>query len=409
MFKADNQIVGLEIGTSKVCAIIGRMDKDGRLSIAGIGQSVSRGVRKGEIIDKDLAIVDVRNALTEAEEKWDCEIDSLYLGVTGQHIKSMNNKGAHTILSKDKIIRQSDLTAVLRNAQVVSLESGRTIIHSLRQNYFIDGRGGITHPVDLTGSRLEVGVHIIHGQTPRIELPKFIIEKLQLNIDGIVFNGLASSLAVLTEEQMQQGVLLIDFGAGTIEYVVFIDGVVYFSGVIAVGGDHITNDLALGLKISLGQAEQLKIKLCTDARCDNIFDPSNKALLAEIEGLENINIDNVIQIIAARIIETFKIIEKEISRECLLEYLGAGIVLCGGSARIPGIAKLASHVFKLPATLARISSIESIDSRLDKYEFATALGLVKFGAMQKSVSVSNKNPTILKKVLNVFKFGGKNE
>src|SRR5262245_1687840 len=260
MFDSSSIIIGLEIGTSKVCAVVGEFNAEGALNIVGLGQARSRGVRKGEIADTSVAEEDVRHAIVEAEQMADVEIRSVFLGVTGGHIRGFNNRGVHPIVSADREISPEDVQDVIKNAKTINLPAQNHVIHAIRQHFLVDGQDGITNPVGMLGSRVEVDVHVVHGNLNRLQNAIRTVKGLQLEVDEIVFNGLASSLALLTNEQKELGALVIDIGGGTTEYVVYGDGVIKHAGVLAVGGDHVSNDLAYGLKVPLGRAEQLKIE-----------------------------------------------------------------------------------------------------------------------------------------------------
>src|SRR6476660_2480724 len=261
MFDSNSSIiVGLEIGTSKVCAVVGDFSPDGALNIVGLGQARSRGVRKGEISDASLCEEDVRQAIVEAEQMADVEIRSVYLAVTGSHLRGFNNRGVHPVVSVDREISPEDVEDVIKNAKTINLPAQNHVIHAIRQHFLVDGHNGITNPVGMLGARVEVDVHVVHGNLNRLQNAIRTVKGLQLEVDDIVFNGLASSLAVLNNDQKELGSLVIDIGGGTTEYVVYGNGIIKHTGVLAVGGDHISNDLAYGLKVPLSRAEQLKIE-----------------------------------------------------------------------------------------------------------------------------------------------------
>src|SRR3954462_3657691 len=261
MFDSSSIIVGLEIGTSKICAVVGELNPDSSgLNIVGLGQAKSRGVRKGEICDAPAVEEDIRNAIVEAEQMADVEIRSVYLGVTGGHVRGFNNRGVHPVVSADREISEDDVQDVIKNAKTINLPAQHHVIHAIRQHFLVDGQDGITNPVGMLGSRVEVDVHEVHGNLNRLQNAIRVVKGLQLEVDDIVFNGLAASLALLTNEQKELGSLVIDIGGGTTEYVVYTDGIIKHTGVLAVGGDHVSNDLAYGLKVPLSRAEQLKIE-----------------------------------------------------------------------------------------------------------------------------------------------------
>jgi len=382
MFDPASLIVGLEIGTSKVCAVVGEINAAGALNLVGLGQSPSHGVRKGEIVDVSVAGEDVRNAIVEAEQMADAEIRSVYLGVSGVHIRGFNNRGVHPVVSADREIAEEDVQDVIKNAKAINLPAQNAVLHAVRQHFTVDTQDGIVNPVGLSGARLEVDVHVVHGNTNRLQNPVRVVKGLQLEVEAIVFNGLAASLALLTSEQKEMGALVIDLGGGTTNYAVYADGIIKHTGVLAVGGDHISNDLAYGLKVPLGRAETLKIEhgsaLVEDGIKGHTITLSNELGLP----VKTINLEHLRRVMSARLEEIFQLIEQDIARARLIDHLRAGVFVCGGGARVPGILKLAERVFQLPASSATASSINGIKSALDQPEFATAIGLVKYGSFQ---------------------------
>jgi cell division protein FtsA len=382
MFDPDSIIVGLEIGTSKVCAVVGEVNPSGALNIIGIGQSRSRGVRKGEISDASTAAEDVRSAIVEAEQMADAEIRSVYLGVTGGHIRGFSNRGVHPVVSADREITREDVEDVIKNAKAINLPAENYVLHAIRQHFFVDGQDGIVDPVGMLGARVEVDMHVVHGHFNRLQNPIRAVKGMQVEVEAIVFNGLSSSLALLSNEQKELGALVIDMGGGTTEYVVYKGGIIKHTGVLAVGGDHISNDLAYGLRVPLGKAEELKIQHGAAA-----VQESDKGQTVTTNNelglpLKSVNLEHLRRIMALRLEEVFDLIEQELVEANLLEYLRAGVVICGGGARIPGIQQLAERIFRLPALLGKTSSIAGLKSALDQPEFAAAIGLVKFGSFQ---------------------------
>src|SRR6266571_5133729 len=260
MFDPSSIIVGLEVGTSKVCAVVGELSSEGALNLIGVGQARSRGVRKGEIADPPTAEEDVRQAIVEAEQMADVEIRSVHLGVTGGHLRGFNNRGVHPVASADREISEDDVQDVIKNAKTINLPAQNHVIHAIRQHFLVDGQDGITNPVGMLGARVEVDVHVVHGNLNRLQNAIRTVKGLQLEVDDIIFSGLASALALLSNEQKELGSLVIDIGGGTTEYVVYANGIIKHTGVLAVGGDHVSNDLAYGLKVPLSRAEQLKLE-----------------------------------------------------------------------------------------------------------------------------------------------------
>jgi len=382
MFDPSSIIVGLEIGTSKICAVVGEVNPSGALNIIGVGQARSRGVRKGEIADASVASEDIRNAIVEAEQMADVEIRSVYLGVTGGHLRGFNNRGVHPVVSSDREISKEDVEDVIKNAKAINLPAENYVLHAIRQHFLVDGQEGIVDPVGLLGARVEVDMHVVHGNFNRFQNPIRMVKGLQIEVEAIVFNGLACSLALLTNEQKEMGALVIDLGGGATEYVVYSGGVIKHTGVLAVGGDHLSNDLAYGLKIPLGRAEELKIKhgaaLVEEADKGQTVTTNNEVGLP----VKTVNLEHLRRIMALRVEEIFELIEQELRQAELAHYLRAGVLICGGGARIPGIQKVAERIFQLPASLGKANSINGLKSALDQPEFATAIGLVKFGSFQ---------------------------
>jgi cell division protein FtsA len=389
MFDASPVIVGLEIGTSKICAVVGELSAAGNLNIVGLGQSRSRGVRKGEIADASTVADDIRNAIVEAEQMADVEIRSLFLGVTGGHLRGFTNRGVHPVVSADREICEEDVEDVIKNAKAINLPAENYVLHAIRQHFLVDGQDGIVDPVGMLGARVEVDVHVVHGNFNRFQNPIRAVKGLQLEVDAIVFNGLGSSLALLTPEQKELGALVIDIGGGTTEYVVHTGGIVKHAGVLAVGGDHVSNDLAYGLKIPLSKAEELKIK--HGAASVEEADKGQTVTTQSELGLpgKTINLEHLRRIMSLRLEEIFEFIEDDLARAGLLDYLRAGVFICGGGARIAGIQELAERFFHMPASLGKTNSISGLKSALDQPEFATAIGLVKFGSMQQKKRARN--------------------
>ena len=382
MFEDSNIVVGLEIGTSKICVVVGEQNAEGAVNIIGLGQSLSSGVRKGEICDTEKVEQEVRAAIFEAEQMADVEIRSVYLGVTGGHIRGFNNRGVHPVVSADREISDDDVQDVIKNAKAINLPAENTVVHAVRQHFFVDGQDGVTNPVGMLGARLEVDMHVIHGHANRLQNAIRLVRATQLEVNEIVFNGIASALALLTSEQKELGALVIDIGGGTTEYVVYSDGVIRHTGVLAVGGDHVSNDLAYGLKVPLSRAEKLKREhgsafITGEAKGQSISITNELGLT-----LKTVNLEHLQHIMSLRLEELFEIIAHELEKAGLTDYLRAGVFLCGGSSRVPGIAKLAERVFQMNVTHGHAGSMSGITTALDQPEFAAAIGLVKYGSLK---------------------------
>ncbi len=381
MFDNSSIIVGLEIGTSKVCAVVGELGAEGALNIVGLGQARSRGVRKGEIADAPLTEEDVRRAIVEAEQMADVEIRSCYLGVTGAHIRGFNNRGVHPVVSSDREITEEDVQDVIKNAKAINIPAQNYVVHAIRQHFCVDGQDGISNPVGMLGSRVEVDVHVVHGIFNRLQNPVRLVKGLQLEVDGIVFSGIASALALLSNDQKELGSLVIDMGGGTTEYVLYSGGIIKHTGVLAVGGDHVSNDLAYGLKVPLSRAEKLKIEHGS-ALLDESAKGQSVTLTGESGAMKVISLENLRRIMMLRLEEIFQLIAQDLDQAGVLNFMRSGVFLCGGAARIPNIARLAEQVLEVPVTLGKANSISGLKSALDQPEFAAGIGLVKFGSFQ---------------------------
>jgi cell division protein FtsA len=312
----------------------------------------------------------------------DVEIRNVYLGVTGAHIRGFNNRGVHPVVSADREISEDDVQDVVKNAKAINLPTENNVVHAIRQHFFVDGHHGVTNPVGMLGSRLEVDVHVVHGNTNRLQNAIRLVRGLQLQVDEIVFNGLASSLALLSNEQKELGALVIDIGGGTTDYVVYVGGVIKHTGVLAVGGDHVSNDLAYGLKVPLSRAEKLKKE-----NGSAIVDESTKGQTLTITNelgmpLKTVNVGHLQRIMSLRIEEIFQLIEQDLEAAGLCNYLRAGVFITGGGARIPHVARLAERVLQMPVSLGQTNSVSGLKSALDQPEFAAAIGLVKFGSFK---------------------------
>lgn len=382
MFDSSSIMVGLEIGTSKVCVVVGDMNDEGALNIIGVGQSKSRGVRKGEIVDTRAVEEDVRHAVTEAEHNADVEVRSVYLGVSGGHIRGFNNRGVHPVMSADREILDFDVQDVVKNAKAINLPQDNTVIHAIRQHFLVDGQDGVKDPVGMLGARLEVDVHVIHGHLNRLQNAIRVVKGMQLEVDEVVFNGLASSLAVLTPAEKELGSLVIDMGGGTTSYVVYSGGVIKHSGVIAVGGDHVTNDLAFGLKVPQSRADQLKIEN-GHALLDGSVAGQKLKITSDLGlPLNTINLGHLRRIMSLRLEETFQLIAQDVEQAGLLDYIRAGVFLVGGGSRVPEVTRLAEQILQLPVCIGRTTNISGLSSSMDKPELATAIGLVRFASFK---------------------------
>ena len=382
MFGQSKIIVGLEIGTSKVCAVVGELDDDGNLSFLGVGTAPSRGsVRKGEIINTELAEQVIHMALADAEERANIEIGGVYLGVTGAHIKGYNNRGVHPIASLEREIDEDDIRKVVHNAQP-QLTEDQSVLHTIRQHFGVDGQEGVESPVGRLASRLEVEVHVVCGQTTRIQNPVRVVKGLGIEVEDIAFNGRVSALAAVTPQLREQGVILIDLGAGTTEYAVYLNGSLRHSGVLGVGGEHVSNDIGVGLKLSHGRAEKLKLEYGSAIINPNVA--GRTVNFSSDVGLDDksVKVGHLHQIMNARLAELFHLIRSELMKEELLKRIRGGVLLTGGGAHTPQIDVLGQQIFKTDVIIGRDLSENGPNNILDQPEYTAAIGLVKYGVQQ---------------------------
>ncbi|MDQ3623384.1 MAG: cell division protein FtsA [Verrucomicrobiota bacterium] len=379
----EDIVVGLEIGTSKVCAVVAETRHDGTIKIFGVGQAPSRGVRKGEIVDFETAGKCVREALADAEEKSDVMIRSVYLAVSGGHIESFNNRGAVTIPEDRDEICEEDFEDVQAAAREVSIPAPNMFLHSILQHYYVDGQDGVLNPIGMMGRKLEADFHIIHGVGTRIKNTVRCVKELDIEVEDVVFAPLAAAQVVLDLNQKNLGAVVIDMGGGTTGYVVYVDGAIKQSGSLGVGGDHITNDLSLGLRIPMAKAEKLKIEegSVTLGTCF----PGETVVLKDETGFAGKDIEREMlnTIIHCRARETFELVKRELDKANYLDFLGGGLLLTGGCSMISGINQLAEEVFRMPAHLTRAQTVSGVTSAFENPQFSTAIGLVKYAqAMQ---------------------------
>jgi cell division protein FtsA len=380
---SSDLMVGLEIGTSKICVVVGEGRPDGTIKILGVGQAPSRGVRKGEIVDFETAMKCVHEAVVDAETKSDVMIRSVYVGVTGAHIQSFNNRGMVTLPEDRDEIDEQDIEDVKINAREVSIPAQNAFLHSIIQHYHVDGQEGVLNPVGMLGQKLEADFHIIHGVRTRIQNTIRCVKELPLEVEDVVFTALASAQVVLTQHQKNLGALVIDIGGGTSDYILYVDGAVKQSGVLAVGGDHITNDISMGLRIPMTRAEKLKVEEGSVTLGNAL--PGETILLKDDSGFagKEIERETLNTIIHLRLRETFELMKRKLEEEPFINYIGEGVFITGGCSHLNGIDHLAEEIFELPARVAHAQTMSGLTSAFENPQFSAAIGLIKYAqAMQ---------------------------
>ena len=379
--------VGLDIGTTKVCTVVGHGDDDGKITVTGMGLVPSRGMRKGVVIDVEDTVAAVRESVERARHMAGYDFRSVAVGVTGDHIQSSNLRGTVTVAGEDGIISPADVERVLQ-AAALDVPREREIIHSLPRYFAVDGQRGVRRPVGMRGRRLEVESHIVTGTASFLQNVVQCVEGANLKVGSLVLEPIATSEAVATSDERDLGVALIDIGGGTSDIAVFVEGSIAYSGVISVGGNHVTRDISIGLRTPFDIAERLKIER-------GVASPS---LIAHGEALEvmtagsgeRLRLPRAVlgEIIEARMSELFEMARDMIGEAGLLNRLPAGIVLTGGGALLPGALELAGEIFQAPARLGKPQRVSGWSEQVDSPQFATAVGLLRF-ALHKNTQPGN--------------------
>ncbi len=383
MSKRDHLIVGLDIGTTKICAIVGEAFDEG-LSIIGIGSHPSRGLRRGVVVDIESTVDSIRKAVEEAELMANCEISTVYAGIAGGHIKSFNSHGM--VVVKDREISDRDVQRVIEAAQAVAIPMDREVIHSLPQEFVIDDQDGIREPIGMSGVRLEAKVHIVTGAVTSAQNIIKCANRAGLNVADIVLEPLASSEAILSDDEKELGVAILDIGGGTTDLAIFSGGSMKHSYVLGLGGDHITNDIAAGLRTPSADAERIK-KLygCCFAR---LCSADERIQVPSVGGRHprELSRKTLADIVEPRMEEIFGLIREEVHRVGLLRAMPAGIVLTGGSSLLEGMPELAEEVFELPSRRGVPENVGGLQEVVGSPMYATGVGLVIFGSRQRSAS-----------------------
>lgn len=369
--------VALEIGTTNVRALVGEFREDHHVVITGVGVARSDGVRKGQIVSVEAAVEPVREALRQASEQSAVDIRTVYLAVTGGHIRGDINRGTIHVMNAEGAITEAEVNAVAQVAKSINLPPGREVMHTIWKQFFVDGHEGVTNPIGLSGRRLEQEILILHGEQAQVMNMVRVAREAGVEVEDIAFSGLCASLAALTPEQRNSGVLLLNLGGGTTEYYVYANRAIAAAGVIAVGGDHITNDIALGLKVPTARAERLKIEHGSAVpeptqRHQAIPLPAESGFPERVVRLGDLHL-----IIHARVQEMLRIVRRELERQNLLERLGAGVVLTGGGALLRRLPDLVVREFNLPCVLGRPRGVSGLSVNFEP-EFATVVGLLLY-------------------------------
>jgi len=374
-------IAALEIGTSRTVICVGEADANGRMKITGIGTYPSTGVRKGQVTELAQASIGVESATKQAEKLADVNIWQVLLATSGGHVQAAINTGMTTIRSNDHVVSKEDIEEVSENAQDVQIDSDRQVLHTITQSYMLDDQPGIVKPEGMRCKVLTLNVMAVHGLKNRIDNAVSVAKSVQLDVTDVAFSGICAALAVLTPEQKRNGVVLVDLGGGTTNYIAYCNNVISAVGCIAVGGDHVTNDIALAFNIPLNRAEEIKrTEGCA------VIDPETsgrRVVLSADVGFEErlISCKALHTVINARMDETFRVLRSRLDEAGVLPHLGGGMILTGGGAYLRKVTDLAQRVFGLSCRIGLPVNVDGLAAVEQPAALATAAGLVLYGKM----------------------------
>jgi cell division protein FtsA len=382
----DEIVVGIDVGTTKVCTLVGRVEDEKTVRILGVGIEPSDGIRKGIIVDLAAASQAIKRSVEKAEHTSGLEITTALVSIAGAHVSSVNSRGAAGIPSG--IIDAMDVARALEQAQAIAIPHDREIIHVIQRGISVDGQEGVRSPVGMHGYKLEVETHIITAATATIDNLRQCVSAAGVNIQQFVLNPLASAEVVLTEQERQMGVAVCDIGGGTTDLAIYVDGDVWHTMVLAVGGNHVTQDIAHGLRLPIGQAEEVKKQQGYAVRSDiGIDEYFNIRPFGEDRDIR-ISKQDLAHIIEARVEETFGLIMQEIKRSGYDGLLPAGIVLTGGTAALPGIKRVASDVLGMPVRTAQPENLTGLIDKLNSPSYSTSVGLLRWALTMREHEVA---------------------
>ena len=374
----ERVIVGIDVGTTNICVLVGELDRDGKLNIVGVGTCPSQGLRRGVVVNIEETVTSIAAALDRAERLSGKKITTAYVGIAGSHIASENSKGFVAISPSHRDIIQNDISRAIEVARAIAIPANREVIHVIPRGYVVDGQEGIKNPIGMSGFRLEVETHIITGAVSSIHNLIKCVHKARVEIEDLVLEPLASSEAVLVDGETDLGVALVDIGGGTTDIAVFSDGAIWQTVVLPIGGNLITSDIAIGLRLPFGVAEELKV---TYGHCD----PSTIAEDDMIELAQFMpDCDDLVprkllaEIIQARVEELFEMVHEEIRKSGYDGLLPAGLVLTGGTAELPGIQTLAGQILDLPTRIGSPLGLHGLSDSISRPAYATAVGLLQW-------------------------------
>ncbi|SIN74957.1 cell division protein FtsA [Sulfurivirga caldicuralii] len=375
--QSDDVLVGLDIGTSKVAAVIARTKADGSLEVTGVGVTPSRGLKKGVVVDIDATTHDIQHAVEEAEKMAGISVDSVFVGIAGDHIRSTNSHGMVAVRGNE--VTEEDIQRVVEAASTRPIANTEKVLHVLPQSFTIDGQSGIRQPVGMSGVRLEAWVHLITGSVSGIQNLVKCVQRCDLDVEDIVLEQLASSEAVLSEDERELGVCVVDIGGGTTDIAVFHQGAIRHTAVIPVAGDQVTSDIAIAFRTPTPEAERIK---CRFGACLPTLVSASEEIEVPSVGdrpARCLSRRTLAEVIEPRYEELFQLIQDELRNSGFLDLTAAGVVLTGGGSRIEGAVELAEEVFHMPVRLGVPHNLGSLSDQLAAPQYATTVGLLEYG------------------------------
>ena len=375
-----NLIVWLDIGTSKIVTIVAELLPEGTLKVIGLGQHPSRGLKKGVVVNIDSTMQAIQRSIEEAELMADCKIKTVFTGIAGSHIKSLNSHGMVKI--KDAEVTQMDVDRVVETARAVALPADQQILHILTQEFIIDGQDDVREPLGMSGMKLEVKVHIVTGAVAAAQNIVKCIKRCGLEVSDLILQPLASSIAVLTEDEKELGVCLVDIGGGTTDIAVFKNGSIRHTAVIAIAGDQMTNDIAVAFRTPTQSAEDIKIKYGCALR--QLADAREVVEVPGVDGREarQLSIQTLAEVIEPRVVELYELVLQELRRSGMEEMIASGIVITGGSAMMRGMMELGEEIFHMPVRLGMPRYVGGLSEVISNPRYATGVGLILMGKQQ---------------------------
>jgi len=372
-----NLLVGLDIGTSKVVAIVGEVTPAGEVEVIGIGSNASRGLKKGVVVNIESTVQSIQRAVEEAELMAGCEIHSVFAGIAGSHVRSLNSHGIVAI--RDKEVTQGDVDRVIDAARAVAIPADQRILHILPQEFVIDSQEGIREPVGMSGVRLEAKVHMVTGAVSAAQNIVKCVRRCGLEVDDIILEQLASSYAVLTEDEKELGVCLVDIGGGTTDIAVFTEGAIRHTAVIPIAGDQVTNDIAVALRTPTQHAEEIKVKYA--CALSQLASPEETIEVPSVgdRAPRRLSRQTLAEVVEPRYEELMTLVQSELRRSGFEDLCAAGIVLTGGSSKMEGAMDLAEEVFHMPVRMGMPQQVSGLGDVVRNPIYATGVGLLMFG------------------------------